>query len=365
MAGKIKIPTIPWYVAIITALLAGFVGAVVFAGYVHIKVSPVQDPWTIVGILATLTGILAALLGVITALVAAFQWFVLDRRVDQRVEDHRHTLEIELQQFVRQRVQAIGELAISWTQPLAHRELVAHRVLTLAPDTPNLAPLMAWSYLQEVPLRSVLPTLHVSEGALEEQRHQSLEMASQWAQRALTTTEYHDAGYPEWVSALVAAWRKEPTTTVGYLTTALEFGFGSWDEVKHNDDLWEIITSATHGQDQLHHLDRLLALWQLRRPTREAVIDHCRQLDDLQRSHLWAVNRKTGHTVRITTEGLQLYPPDGEIKWRILSLPQLGGPSFDEMIDKLWEQVIPIRLLPGTRMRYTARGLTLSSDAED
>jgi hypothetical protein len=338
-----------WYPAV--GIISGVAGAGVFDLFAHVSVS---HSWTTVGLIATLTGVLAALLGVMIAFVVAFQWLVFDRRVDKRVQQHRDELEGELQAYVRRRVQAIGELTIAWTQPIYERERVAQRVLDMAPDTPNLAPLMAWTYLQEMIRMDYQPKRpSVTPKMVERARQEVLENAARWANQALQSSEYHDRGFPEWVMALVSAWRKEPHVCLEYLPAAIANGFVNHDELLHNDELWMILISSTHADEKV--LDEILAVIGFKRPTPSEVESHCRVLDNWQRAQYWGVSRNTGNAQKVILQRIK-HSHDESITWEVFSPTDLSSEesSFEAVLQTVQTQFIPVRLIPGDYRTYAA-----------
>lgn len=338
-----------WYPVV--GVVGGIAGAAIVEAFGHLSAA---QSWTTVGLIATLTGVLAALLGVIIAFVVAFQWLVFDRRVDRRVEEHRRKLETSLQQYVRHRVQAIGELAIAWTQPIYERERVAKRILQFAPDTPNLAPLMAWTYLQEMPPRGYQPQRpSITPEMLENTRHEVLENASRWAMQALETRQYHDFGFPEWVMTLVCAWQKQSTRVLEYLPSAIRAGFISHEDLvsDQSDEAWTILTGCTHGNEKL--LDPVLGVLGFTRPTWPDVKAHCENLDRWSRVAFWAILRDSGNAERVIIEREK--SSAGEV---FVILGRLGfdsrKPSINDLIAVLRTQYIPTRLILGDYRMYVA-----------
>ncbi len=345
-----------WLRYAMVAILGGLVGAGLMAVFAHLTLSPSVHPWTLVGLIATLTGVLAAILGILSALAVAFQWLVLDRRVDQRVQEHRDALERDIRSSVRQYVQAVGELAMNWMRAADELEQVAERVLHLAPDMPDVAPLMAERYLGQLQQNWTSTTArsaYCEPGSLTAQGASLLDSAAGWADRAYATREYHDRGYGAWVKAQVAAWHKEPGTCIGYLEECQAAGISLHDAVNAHSENWRTITSCTHGACELDKLDRVLQLLGYQRPSTEAIRQHCLNLDVIQRASLWAVHRQTGNTRQMVVEGLR-----GRARkprsWSIVGprgLPEPGpaDSTFEAVIGFIEATWIPIWLIPPAR----------------
>jgi hypothetical protein len=334
-----------WYVAV--GVLGGVVGGALAIAMGRLSLGGASPTWGLIGVLGTVTGVLAAILGILSAAVVAFQWLVFDRRVDERVRVHRAALEAELQTFVRQRVQTIGELAISISRPIEARERVARRVLALNPDLPNVAPMMAWGYLMSMPPPGSILT-DVEEG----ERDHFLDRADHWAQEALTTAAWHDAGYPEWVAALVAAWRKEPWTCARLLQVAraqLQF---TPEEVLDSDYLWPVLTNATNGERELGALDSILQLLDHSRPTWDDVHEHCSKVDALGYGRFWAIDRQTGGTGLLAVRQRQKHLLNGPMVWSLeWSADTETGETFESVMQFLETRVIPTRLVRGLILR--------------
>lgn len=326
-----------WYPVV--GLVGGIAGAGVWNFFGHVAA---PQSWTTVGLIATLTGVLAGLLGVMIAFVVAFQWLVFDRRVDERIQKHRRELEVGLRAYTLKRVQAIGELAIAWTQPIDERERVAQRILQLAPDTPNLAPLMAWMYLQQI---APVITKEMDKADC----NLMVENASHWATVALQTRKYHDLGFPEWVMALVCARQKQPHRVLEYLPMAKAGGFIKQEGLP--PDTWTILVGCTDGDEEA--VDSVLHGLGVARPDRQQVQAHCEAWDSWHRAAFWAVERQTGSVRKIVLEKKSKADGDADgysVVGHVKQLPHCL--TLREMLDNIYQFYIPIVTIPGEFRTY-------------
>lgn len=90
---------------------------------------------------------MAALLAIIGADAVAFNWLYLERRVERVLTEKTDDIKRELFASLRERIGAIGEFAIFWQYPLDQRDQYIEQVLQRAPDTPNVAGMMAEEYI--------------------------------------------------------------------------------------------------------------------------------------------------------------------------------------------------------------------------
>lgn len=246
----------------------------------------------------------------------------------QPVEEHRDDLERAIRSSVRQYIQAVGELAMSWTRAPDELEQVAERVLGLAPDMPNVAPLMAERYLGQLQLNwtpTAARSVYCEPGSLTRHGSSLLDSASGWADRAYTTRGYHDAGYVAWVKAQVAAWHKEPGSCIGYLEQCQAVGVSLHDAVHAHSEKWRTITSCTHGASELDKLDRVLQLLDYQRPSRPSAhtASTWMLLGDCP-SGPWISRPATPDRLAFKHDGVLTVTPNLDPLWAPGVLPSLG-----------------------------------------
>lgn len=338
-------------------LLSIFLGAI--AGIVVLTIGVVLlplllpqqvDQWSVAGLAATFAGVMAALLAIIGAAAVAFNWLYLERRVERVLTEKTDDIKRELFASLRERIGAIGEFAIFWQYPLKQRDLYIEQVLQRAPDTPNVAGMMAEEYISStlgVFVAGYYPTLPVSY-MQRLSRDEALERAVYWAQRAIEAKVSHDPGFPEFVMAEVRALQKEPESTLDFLKQALREDQSFKRRIVMNDHDWSILTSMTRGESQIKKLDSLLKLLDIERPSLGDVRHYCNNRDIHQRAKFTAVKKSDGNYVMVMVEGLQERQDDPTIKWRIDGTMELQQPvtNLDDVMRLIEEVVIPTKLIP-------------------
>lgn len=351
-------PMPPWGWFVIAGLSGGLLvlaaGPFMRAGLV----GPPADAWTSAAIVSTLAGLLAALLGIAVVVVLAVQWLLLERRVDARVAERLTATEAELQTYVRKRVQAMGELLMAWGRSVDALDRAARRTISLAPDTPNVAPLVALSYVRHV--QFLLDEWHAPGTRLvpkeppDAEVRRCLEAATEWAQSALAHPEYHDAGLPDLAMAEVCAYGKQPRRARDHLRSALSAGVASPAEVASDSVLWQAFVGSSAGESELPILDDILQLLGTPRPTVAAATEHCHNVDNWQQSRFLAVLKATGDVREVVVTSA---PCEGvEHMWKTMGVLEGvdAAADFDTFIGSLWDHVIPVRLIPGDRRIWTA-----------
>ncbi len=294
MSTLSKILTIVFLIAIAVIIVATF-GAVV-SPVLFPQVFPKQvDQWSAAGLISTFTGVMAALLAILR---------------DQYIE----------------------------------------QVLQRAPDTPNVAGMMAEEYISfalGVIVGEYFPALQVS-NMQRLSRDAALERAVYWAQRAIEAKVSHDPGFPEFVTAKVRALQKEPESTLDCLKQALREDQSFKKRIVMNDLDWSIFTSMTRGESQIIKLDSLLKLLDVERPSLGDVKHHCNNRDKHQRASFAAIKRSDGNYIFVTVEGLKQRHDDPTIKWRIDGCMELqkSVANLDDVMKVIEEVTIPTRLIP-------------------
>jgi hypothetical protein len=313
--------------------------------------------------------VLAAVLGILAALGVAFQWLLLDRRVDERVQTHRDALEESLRGMVRQYLASLGTLAVNWMQPLGAIEPHAERIWQRTPDLPNLAPLMAGRYLDALG-EAWNPEGPDGDapGRLTPDGQNLLNAARKWATRAYDGRAHHEPGWAAWLQAEVAAWTKDGSACIQYLAEAQNARVPLHQWVRDDPNAWRVLTSCTHGRDKdLILLDEVLALLGYRRPPFDAVRAHCEELGFANRSIVWGISRTTGNAERIVVQHIERAV--GEWAWELMR-PHSGaqpGPtdaSFAAVMDYVLRTWIPTRLVR-QRAISAANGLIIGASPEE
>jgi len=349
MSTLSKILTIVFLIAIAVIIVATF-GAVV-SPVLFPQVFPKQvDQWSAAGLISTFTGVMAALLAIIGAAVVAFNWLYLEQRVERVLQEKTDDIKRELFASLLERIIAIGEFAIFWQYPLDLRDQYIEQVLQRAPDTPNVAGMMAEEYISfalGVIVGEYFPALQVS-NMQRLSRDAALERAVYWAQRAIEAKVSHDPGFPEFVTAKVRALQKEPESTLDCLKQALREDQSFKKRIVMNDLDWSIFTSMTRGESQIIKLDSLLKLLDVERPSLGDVKHHCNNRDKHQRASFAAIKRSDGNYIFVTVEGLKQRHDDPTIKWRIDGCMELqkSVANLDDVMKVIEEVTIPTRLIP-------------------
>ena len=307
------------------------------------------DQWSVAGLAGTFAGVMAALLAIIGAAAVAFNWLYLERRVERVLTEKTDDIKRELFASLRERIGAIGEFAIFWQYPIEQRDHYIEQVLQRAPDTPNVAGMMADAYITsflDVSVAGYYSTLRGYTQRLS--RDETLERAVYWAQRAIEAKISHDPGFPEFVMAEVRALQKEPESTLDFLKQALREDQSFKRRIVMNDRDWSILTSMTRGESQIKKLDSLLKLLEIERPSLGDVRHHCNNRDIHQRAKFTAVRKSDGNYVMVMVEGLQERQDDPTIKWRISGTMELQQPvaNLDDVMKLIEEVVIPTKLIP-------------------
>lgn len=349
MSTLSKILTIAFLLAIAFIIVAT-IGAVV-SPVLFPHVFPKQvDQWSSAGLISTFAGVMAALLAIIGAAVVAFNWLYLEQRVERVLQEKTNDIKRELFGSLRERISAIGEFAIYWQYPLEQRDQYIEQVLQRAPDTPNVAGMMAEEYISSTlgmliaghnQMVQRIYTKHIT-------RDEALERAVYWAQKALEAQASHDPGFPEFIMAEVRALQKEPESTLDFLKQALQKDRSIKERILWNDRDWSVLTSMTRGEMQIKKIDALLKLLDVERPSLGDVRHHCNNRDNHQRARFTAIKRSDGNYLLVMVEGLRERHDDPTIKWRIDGCMELQKSiaNLDDVMKLIEEVTIPTKLIP-------------------
>lgn len=311
------------------------------------------DEWSIAGFAATMAGVMAALLAIIGAGAVAFNWIYLEKRVERVLTEKTEAIRDDLFASLRERIRGMGDFVLIWQLPVNEREEKIEEVLRRAPDTPNVAAMMAEDYITSYTFsrevekqrlyafikRSKIPVLPTEA---------ALSFAEFWAQRALDAQQSHDPGYPEYVMAKIRALQKEPDGALQFLRAALKKSPALRGNITLESADWQIFTGMTHGESQVKKLDDLLKLIGAERPSLEDVKIHCNHRDNMQRVAFAAVQKKNGDYFRVVVIGVQTRADDPALEWSV-SVDEgfrRGASDLDGIIKIINDEVIPTGLIP-------------------
>lgn len=185
------------------------------------------------------------------------------------------------------------------------------------------------------------------------QRLNLINFAGKWADRAMQNRSIHSSGFPEWVSALVAAFRKDTYNCLKYLEAAKPHGFLHQNGLIPFDSiysyhpsyqLWETITSCTNGQREL--INRLIELLELEAIQQNPMQEQAQKyLSSKGRFNFWTIEKNTGDSylsnIQHTGEGVYQW-------WDKQQLPSGLAPdspvSIAEIINEIYKKTIPISI---------------------
>lgn len=344
-----------------------------------VKINHVH-PASLLGLIATLTGLLATVFGIGLAGVVAFQWGAFEKKVDELLKKPIRRTEAKLEKDFARRMQAVAMLTTAWIKPLFERDSDIERILELEPGLQDIEPLMATGYLNErlsVDAQTGQPKLDPSllSGYYEDKnvdyKEKLVTYADKWAKRAIKNSLIHTLGFPQWVSAIVAAYKKDTYNCLDYLKVAKQHGYleqnglipftYAWNSPFYQ--LFATITSCSPGQIQRPSIDNLVKLLELEpideKKLQEAMGEHFSKVVD--NFVFFAIDKTTGdsnHFIIViaeqggrdpfsepTEEGYYFYPKDWVYRFQYGSPPQSIEGSFEETIKAVFERLIPIRFL--------------------
>lgn len=338
-----------------------------------IRIGHHLHPASLLGIITALTGLLATIFGIGLAGVVAFQWGAFDKRVDEHLKEPIDSAKQDLQKDIdksreelendfARRMKAVAGLAIAWTKEPLDREADIERVLELDPQLPDVEPLMAEVYFDQILYSYATQPdelgLYSSTIQSEALKQEFLSFANKWAKLAIEHKSYHRHGLPEWVSALVAGLRKDTYNCLKYLEVAKQYGFLHQKGLIPFDSryssqppyqLWETITSCTHGQKQL--INRLMELLELEVIQQNHIQDQAEgYLSKNSHFYFWTIEKETGDcypsNIQRRGEGLYQWWEKQPSSFR---LSPDDGDSLEEIINEIFKKTIPIKIMNSDR----------------